>query len=364
MRSLRALLVAVWVGLLLAPAAGAVLPMSRAAAAPQMEPPLYAFYYIWFDPTSWDRAKTDYPLLGNYSSDLESVMRQHIRWAKDAGIDGFIVSWKSTPVLNPRLEMLVRVAEEEDFRLALIYQGLDFYRDPQPVARIAADLRFFRDTFASASVFRGFGKPLVIWSGTWEFPQEGIGRVTEELRDDLLILASERSSEGYARIADLVDGDAYYWSSVDPETYPDYPEKLREMSATVERHDGLWIAPAAPGFDARLIGGTSVVSRRGGETLRREYEGALASSPDMIGLISWNEFSENTHIEPSERFGRRYLDIVAEIREPVSIGGDFDSSAPEGAPAGPERLLLLVAYGAGGLLLLSSAGAWMKRRST
>src|SRR5512138_753305 len=31
--------------------------------------PVMAYYYIWFDPQSWDRAKTDYPLLGRYSSD-------------------------------------------------------------------------------------------------------------------------------------------------------------------------------------------------------------------------------------------------------------------------------------------------------
>ena len=49
--------------------------------------PVLAYYYIWFDVKSWDRAKTDYPLLGRYSSDDADVMRQHIRWAKQAGIE-------------------------------------------------------------------------------------------------------------------------------------------------------------------------------------------------------------------------------------------------------------------------------------
>src|SRR5947209_464329 len=52
--------------------------------------PVFAYYYIWFDPQSWDRAKIDYPLLGRYSSDDRSVMVQHIKWAKNAGITGFI----------------------------------------------------------------------------------------------------------------------------------------------------------------------------------------------------------------------------------------------------------------------------------
>ena len=65
--------------------------------------PLFAYYYIWFNASSWNRAKIDYPLLGRYSSDDRGVMRAHVAWAKQAGIDGFIVSWKSTPVLNRRL---------------------------------------------------------------------------------------------------------------------------------------------------------------------------------------------------------------------------------------------------------------------
>src|SRR5258706_492313 len=92
--------------------------------------PLLAFYYIWFDPGSWDRAKIDYPQLGHYSSDDSRVMRQHIDWAKSAGIDGFIVSWKDTPTNDRRLRLLMSVAKQADFKLAMIYQGLDFNRNP------------------------------------------------------------------------------------------------------------------------------------------------------------------------------------------------------------------------------------------
>ena len=52
---------------------------------PETHVPVLAFYYIWFDTRSWNRAKTDYPLLGRYSSDNADVMRQHVEWAKEAG---------------------------------------------------------------------------------------------------------------------------------------------------------------------------------------------------------------------------------------------------------------------------------------
>ena len=109
-----------------------LLVAAPSAAATTQPDRLFAYYYIWFNAGSWNRAKIDYPLLGRYSSDDRGVMERHVSWAKRAGIDGFIVSWKSTPVLNRRLERLVEVADAEDFKLLVIYQGLDFHRHPLP----------------------------------------------------------------------------------------------------------------------------------------------------------------------------------------------------------------------------------------
>jgi hypothetical protein len=315
-----------------------------------------AYYYIWYDPSSWSRAKTDLPVLGHYSSDERQVMRQHIQWAKDAGIEGFIVSWKNTNVLNRRLERLMEIAQEEQFKLAMIYQGLDFYREPLPASRIADDLDYFIERYAAHPTFDIYDKPIMIWSGTWKFSTEDIAGVTRDRRDDLLILASERNPEEYSRLAADVDGDAYYWSAVDPVTDPGYPDKLKAMSDAIHASNGLWLAPVAPGFDARLVGGEKVIERRDGETLRREMDAVTASSPDMIGVISWNEFSENTHIEPSENHGARYLEVLADILGGTApAGGDIDSSEPGGATRTDNALPLFGAMAAlliGGLAVI------------
>jgi hypothetical protein len=316
--------------------------------------PVLAYYYIWFNPTSWQRAKTDYPLLGRYSSDEQRVMRRHVRWAKQAGIDGFIVSWKSTPDLNRRLEQLIAIARDERFKLAIIYQGLDFYREPLSVETVADDLDLFVDRYADEKVFDIFEKPAIIWSGTWRFSRAEIRDVTRERRRELLILASEKSAEEYRRLAGLVDGDAYYWSSVNPATFPGYEEKLQEMARVVHADGGLWIAPAAPGFDAREVGGTMVVPRRDGATLREQLDAAVSSSPDAIGLISWNEFSENSHVEPSEKHGDRYLELLADVNN-TSWGEDLgvDSSEPGAGPVYALPVLLgTLALFAGGALIL------------
>ena len=74
----------------------------------------------------------------------------------------------------------------------------------------------------------------------------------------------------------------------------------------------------------------------------------MRSSPDAIGLISWNEFSENSHIEPSEKYGDRYLKVLTNIRNvPAPIVRDFDSSEPGDTldSAGASRVIALGSVG-------------------
>ncbi len=313
-----------------APAA-APTPAATATATAAVPVPMFAYYYIWFDPTSWEKNKLDYPLLGHYSSDDPAVMRQHIQWAKAAGIQAFIVSWKSTDKLNQRLDQLVKIAQSEDFKLAINYEGLDQQRNPLPASQVAKDFDYFTSHYAGNPVFNIYSKPMVIWAGTWKFSTQDIASVTQGRRDKLLILASDRDVPGIERLHGLIDGDAYYFSSVNPQTFPNYQGKLAGMAKAVHAQNGLWIAPVAPGFDARAIGGTTVVDRNNGATMEAEMNVAWQSSPDAIGIISWNEFTENSYIEPSQKYGHKYLDLLTTIGKapvPQVLNFSLDSSDP------------------------------------
>jgi hypothetical protein len=329
---------------------------AQAARSVQTRPaghtiPLLAYYYIWFNPHSWTRAKIDYPALGRYASGNPSVMRRQIEAAKSAGIEGFIVSWKDTPTNDRRLRTLVSIAGQEHFKLAMIYEGLDFYRRPLPVAEVEAGFQYFLDTYANSPVFlRLRGRPLTIWSGTWMFSHTAVARVTRNVRSKLLVLNTEKNVAGFLRLADVTDGDAYYWSSVNPATNTYYGAKLIDLSKVIHQHGEYWIAPFAPGFDARLLGGKTDVRRYEGRTLRTEYATATRSSPDVLGLISWNEFSENTYVEPSQKYGNRYLDVLRQLRpETANLPSAMTSTAPgkqalpSGYLPGLMRLIVFVA---------------------
>jgi hypothetical protein len=353
-RAVIALLLALPVGV----TAGTAPP---ATADERVGVPVLAYYYIWYTPTSWRRAKSDLPLLGRYSSDERSVMEAHAQEAKSAGLDGFLVSWKHTPTLDRRLELLIDVAREYDLKLGIVYQGLNFFREPLPPARVASDLRWFARQYAADPVFSLQGRPIVVWSGTWRFTPDQIARVTRRVRGRIRVLASQRSAEEYRAVAASVDGDAYYWSSLDPSRDAHAQERLDALSEAVHAAGGLWVPSAAPGFDARLIGGHRVVQRRNGDTLRQQWRLAVQSSPDMVGIISWNEFSENSGVEPSRNYGNQSLRALASILSaavPATITAD--SSEPGTTTGFPTRAvgLLVVAFG----LVAASLGVLARRR--
>ncbi len=296
-------------------------------------PLVFAYYYIWYTTTSWRRAKQDLPQLGAYDSRDRAVVAQQIQWAKAAGIDGLIVSWKHETRLDAALRVVVDEATKAGMKLILLYQGLNFDRLPLEETTVAGDLQWFLDTYSTAVPFKVFGdRPVIVWSGTWGYKDGQISAVRTAIGapSRVLLLGSERSADAYAARAALFDGDAYYWSSPDPLSTPGYQRRLDGLAAAVRADEGRWIAPAAPGFDARQIGGTSVVPRRDGQTLEAAWAGALKTSPDVMGLISWNEFSENSYVEPSKTYGDTYLKIVGQLTGNLPAVG-----SPSGASAAP-----------------------------
>lgn len=285
-------------------------PVPTAATPAGERPiPVYAYFYQWFTAASWNRAKTDLPVVGPYSSDDAHVLRGQVLQAKAAGIDGFLTSWKSTPALNRRLELLTRIAHSEKFDLGVVYEALDFTRNPLPIATVQADMVHLVDQWGPVLTSSYYQRPLIIWTGTDLYSVADVQQVRDALGARAYLLAASKSVAGYQRLAAIVDGEAYYWSSADPGSKATL-SKLLAMGDAVHANHGLWIAPAASGYDGRALGGSRVIDRANGVTLARSLDNAFASSPDGVGVISWNEWSENTYIEPGKRYGTRELDVL------------------------------------------------------
>ena len=167
------------------------------------------------------------------------------------------------------------------------------------------------------------------------------------MHDRLLVLGSAKNIADYQRIHARWTATPTTGRASIPQSNVRYAQKLGGMAQVVHANGGLWIPPAAPGFDARLIGGQKAVERKGAATLRAEFAAAEAASPDAIGLISWNEFSENTYVEPSHRYGATALATVAELLHatPPDVGGlDSDTPAAGASPTIPYGPPVLIGF--------------------
>jgi hypothetical protein len=194
------------------------------------------------------------------------------------------------------------------------YEGLDQARMPLPAAKVASDFKYFVTHYAR---YRIGGKVLTMWDGTWKFSGPAVCWVTRRLLGAVLVLAAANSVPAFWRLANCTDGDAYYWSSGSPAGRRGWARKLKVMGAAVHRDHQIWLAPFAPGFDDTLTGGHVIIPRWGGATLRSECTAAAGSAPDILGLISWNEWTENTYVELSVRYRYTYLRMLKNLISPA-----------------------------------------------
>jgi uncharacterized protein (TIGR03437 family) len=128
-------------------------------------------------------------------------------------------------------------------------------------------------------------------------------------------------------------------------------------------------ATVQPGYDERLLANRAgkFIEREDGAIYRATWEAAIAADPDWIFIATWNEFWENTHIEPSTLYGDFYLRLTGEYAARWKTGGPSISPAGivngatfDGGALAPGEIITVFGSGLGPASLvppaLNSAG--------
>ncbi|PIU58596.1 hypothetical protein COS86_08630 [Candidatus Bathyarchaeota archaeon CG07_land_8_20_14_0_80_47_9] len=139
----------------------------------------FAFYYPWYGTPSlsgywrhWndanhnpdnitdgrrDVAASDYPLLDVYDSNNETVIEQHVKWAKEAGIDCFVVSWWGINDFTDNASRHIRnVCERDDFNFTF------YLENTTSINQTVEDLTYLLNQYGnSSSWYRVDGRPVI-----------------------------------------------------------------------------------------------------------------------------------------------------------------------------------------------------------
>lgn len=293
----------------------------QSIASGHYEKLVWAFYYPWYNTSIWSSPYvSDKALIGAYESSDANVIDKHIRMAKSAGIDGFIVSWCTDWCPNQNLDTILNVASRENFKITIYLESLakeGWLGRPRAKASLESMLLCFFQRYGKDSRYYQIdGRPVVfVWavdSQSVETWQDIIGNVSSSGYRGFYI--GETTNINYLQVFNGI----HLYGTLPSE---DLLASTRALSLSVRSYgllhaeqptEKLWAATLTPGYDERKIPQRQGFSfpRDNGTTYQKTFDAALKSDPDWILITSFNEWYENTHIEPSETYGWKYIDLT------------------------------------------------------
>jgi len=271
-----------------------------------------------------DIAAVDYPLIGPYNSWDRAVMAYHLKTARAAGISAFLVIWYGPhSAEDSRIPDLLDEAEKAGMRIALCYEEkINFppYRSPaqreEVLAGARADLQYIVDRYGGHPAYlKRNGRPFIAQFNGWGTGRQGPNYLTSaEWRE---VLPQIHPAPVYCR-QNLQEeyhppiGGAYLWWAPG-EDQKNFIARAQDLIAT-GRLD-FYMTMACPGFDDSGVYGWSKgirqTPREDLKVFERTFNDGLSGHPELLQLVTWNDFNEGSTLEPTVQYGFRYLDALA-----------------------------------------------------
>jgi hypothetical protein len=272
--------------------AGALLALPAAARAATAA----IFYYPWYGTPALDGGwqhwnqnghtpptnlySRFYPALGPYSSGDPRVVGRQLAEIKAAGIDEIVVSWWGRgSTEDRRLPLILALARRQSVLVAV---HLEPYPGRSP-ASVEQDLAYI----ASLGVHDVYVyHPLDFSAADW-------ASVTHAAPSTLRLLAGT-DLVGFAAAAGFAGVYTYDFSTYNG-------GKFGRICAQAHAAHLICAPSVGPGYDGRRAGEPpGGRARANGATYDRLWAAALAASPDIVSITSFNEWGEGTQIEPAQ----------------------------------------------------------------
>lgn len=298
-----------------------------------------------FNPTqredgAWTGLASHYtPLIGPYDSSDEAVLEYQTLLMKLSGIDGVIVDWYGIEnfwdygAIHSSTEKLFQAVEKAGLTFVICYedQTLKHMIDNQHLAEEDAlahgqeVMKFLQDHwFGQEAYLKVSGKPVLFTFGPQYFKGEAWGALFSTLDPQPLLFTLDKH---YVPLQTASFPWPPMWASkAGVLSHNALQQYLADFYAEAETRNYV-VGGAFPGFhdiyeDAGAGSSYGYLDALDGKTFRYTLQEALNYQPDMVQLITWNDYGEGTIIEPTVEFEYRYLEMVQEARQ-ITGAGDF-----------------------------------------
>lgn len=275
---------------------------------------LLAFYYLWYTKDNWKI----FPLVDEpekfYSSSDIKIIRKQINLAKSSGLDGFITSWDGPRTYSDNnFKLFLQECTRLNFKSSIYYETLT-ENGPKSDEEIYSSLKFIIENYGNHKAFiKIFNKPLIfIWASN-EISINRWRRILNQLRVNNYEATFVAMGYDISNLL-LFDGLHQYGVILIDDLMKEYNivSNIVKNYHLIADKQKIWTATVQPGYDERKIPKRIGLfkERSGGKYYKETWEAAINSNPDLILITSWNEWWENTHIEPSKNFKNYYLNIT------------------------------------------------------
>ena len=233
-------------------------------------------------------------------------LRREVRQAKAAGIDGFTVNIMSLSGTNWDATVNLMTAAQREGGFSIVPMIDVTASAGKATAAAVADK--LATLYASPAAYRTGGQLLLssfaAESQTVAWWKAIVDRLEKKhgipiTFQAVFLAASDANMKAFASVADGYGnwGVRTQWHTSNG---PDYAAKAAALGKT-------WMAPVSV-QDYRPRAGVYAESSNTGN-LRASWESAISKNAAYVQIVTWNDYSENTHIAPSVDHGDTFLDI-------------------------------------------------------
>ncbi len=334
------------------------------------------YYYPWYGGSDFHGRKylreklvpVQTPELGEYKDTDPEIIRQHLEWSRYAGIGLWVTSWwgPGRMIDKTTKDHILTHPDLDDMKIALFYETSGRMKDFTDDNNVASDIKYIaQNYFDHPNYYTIDGRPVLFVYLTRVLARNGnLASTMDLMRDaaaeegyEIYIIGDQVFGNPPATTNDiaLLDGITNYdvYGSSNSKMFAtqkkveNYYNDQAEWKAMAEKVSAGFIPAASPGYNDRGVReGHEPLSRKltkddeFGSLFKAMLTNAVKLTDERTGNLlminSWNEWHEDTQIEPvkiapptnkdnsdsgieytmgvaHEGYGIRYLDILKEL---------------------------------------------------